>query len=137
MTPYYEYVMNENPRLYAVRGAVCCSNTIESISEWVPALYRSLLKKNTISEIDIVSVVFSVTDDLNVLNPATALRKASFAENVPLFACAEPKIAGALPSVIRILLTFYGLHVPLPVYLNGAEILRPDQFLPVSGSANL
>jgi chorismate mutase len=113
-------------RLYAVRGAVCCENTVESVSVHVPALYRALLERNGISEDDIVSVVFSVTDDLTVLNPATALRKAGLAASVPLFACAEPFIENYLPRVIRVLITFYGAKRPEAAYLNGAEVLRPD-----------
>lgn len=115
-----------NQRLYAVRGAVCCDNTYESVLEQVPSLYDEILKRNSISEENIVSVVFSVTADLTVLNPATALRLAGFASDTPLFACAEPFIKGYLPSVIRVLLTYYGTQSPLPVYLNGAESLRPD-----------
>jgi len=92
----------------------------------VPQLYREILIQNAIQENDIVSVLFSVTNDLTVLNPATALRKAGFAQTVPLFASAEPFIEGYLPSVIRILLTYYGKTDPIHIYLNGAEILRPD-----------
>jgi chorismate mutase len=92
----------------------------------VPELYREILSKNAIKENDIVSVLFSVTNDLTVLNPATALRKAGLAQSIPLFASAEPYIEGYLPSVIRILLTYYGEAGPIHVYLNGAERLRPD-----------
>jgi len=113
-------------RILAIRGAVCCENTVESISVRVAELYRELLERNSIEEINIVSVIFSVTSDLTALNPATALRKAGFASGVPLFACAEPYIDGYLPSVIRILVTFSGKKAPEHVYLHGAEILRPD-----------
>ncbi len=118
-------------RLYAVRGAVCCENSAESVSFHVPNMYRALIERNGIAEDDIVSVVFSVTDDLTVLNPATALRKAGLALSVPLFACAEPFIEKYLPRVIRVLVTFYGSKRPEAVYLNGAEVLRPD----LAGSA--
>jgi chorismate mutase len=113
-------------RLYAVRGAVCCENTSESIGSLVPRLYSELLQNNSISEPSIVSVLFSVTDDLTVMNPATALRRAGLANSVPLFACAEPFIDGYLPRVVRVLITFYGNKKPVPLYLNGAEVLRPD-----------
>lgn len=92
----------------------------------VPQLYCEILKQNTIQENDIVSVLFSVTNDLTVLNPATALRKAGLAQSVPLFASAEPFIEGYLPSVIRVMVTYYGETSPVHVYLNGAEVLRPD-----------
>jgi len=113
-------------RLYAVRGAVCCENTCESILAQVPQMYRELLEKNAILEDNIVSVMFTVTTDLTALNPATALRKAGFAKSVALFAAAEPCIANSLPHVIRVLVTYYGSKTPVPVYLNGAEALRPD-----------
>jgi chorismate mutase len=115
-----------NHRLYGVRGAVCCENTIESLSLNVPELYTQLLKQNNIGQDDIVSILFSVTDDLTALNPATALRNAGLAPDLPLFACAEPFIEGYLPHVIRILVTYYGNKKPSPLYINGAERLRPD-----------
>ena len=113
-------------RLYAVRGAVCCENTAESVSALIPLRYREILERNGIAENDIVSVVFSVTNDLTALNPATALRNAGLAQEVPLFASAEPFIENYLPRVIRVLITFYGAKAPVAVYLNGAEVLRPD-----------
>jgi chorismate mutase len=73
-----------------------------------------------------VSVLFTITSDLTALNPATALRRSGLALSVPLFASAEPYIEGYLPSVVRILITYYGTKRPEHVYLNGAEILRPD-----------
>lgn len=113
-------------RTRAVRGAVCCDNTKESISSHVPSLYRAVLSSNGLTERDVVSVVFSVTPDLTVLNPATALRLAGLAASVPLFAAAEPAIEGMLPRVIRLLITYQGRRAPRPVYLHGAEALRPD-----------
>ena len=89
-------------------------------------MYRELLEKNAILEDDIVSVMFTVTADLTALNPATALRQAGFGKAVALFAAAEPCIANSLPRVIRVLVTYYGSKKPVPVYLNGAEMLRPD-----------
>lgn len=115
-----------NQRLYAVRGAVCCENNEKSISSWVPAMYGELLERNSIAESDVVSILFTVTDDLDAFNPATALRKAGFAASVPLMACAEPPVTGGLQRVMRILVTYYGSSAPIPVYMNGAEKLRPD-----------
>jgi len=126
--------MKPNARLYAVRGAVCCDNTKESISREIPRMYAEILARNSISEEEIVSVQFSVTGDLTAMNPATALRLAGSASAVPLFACAEPYVDGYLPGVVRVLVTFYGDSAPVPVYLNGAEALRPDLGHDVSGT---
>jgi chorismate mutase len=121
-------------RTRAVRGAVCCDNTKESISSHVPSLYGAILSSNGLTEKDVVSVVFSVTPDLTAVNPATALRLAGLAASVPLFAAAEPAIEGMMPRVIRLLITYRGRRDPRPVYLNGAEALRPD--MTVSTPAN-
>ncbi len=118
--------MKPTDRLYAVRGAVCCDNTEDSIGSMVPALYREILDRNGIEENDIVSILFTVTNDLVAMNPATALRRAGLAESVALFASAEPFVEGYLPRVIRVLVTYYGTTAPRPVYMNGAEALRPD-----------
>lgn len=122
--------MNEK-RLYAIRGAVCCENTVESITENVGKMCEILFKKNNVQAEDMVSIHFTMTNDLNVINAATALRKSNCCvdtSKVALFVSQEAQICGMLPKTIRIMLTVY-----LPenskiqaVYLNGAEKLRPD-----------
>jgi len=89
-------------------------------------MYRELIERNSIQESDIVSILFSVTGDLDAFNPATALRKAGLARSVPLMASAEPYVKGGLQRVMRVLVTYYGASAPIPVYMNGAERLRPD-----------
>ena len=64
--------MNEK-RLAAFRGAVCVENTAESITENVCLMCRQLFSLNKIQSEDIVSLQFTITDDITVLNPATAL----------------------------------------------------------------
>ena len=120
--------MSESLRIYAVRGAVCCANSPASIEEAVAALYEEILSKNAIDEEDIVSIQFTVTCDLTAENPASALRRAGVANDIPLFVSAEPQVEGGLPGTIRIMITFYGSKKPLAVYMNGAEALRPDLF---------
>ena len=120
-----------NKRLYAWRGAVCVENTAESITENVCLMCRELFSRNNIKAEDIVSLQFTITDDITVLNPATALRKGNpglDVSAVPLFCAQEAKINGGMPLVVRALLTAYvdvG-HERHNVYLNGAEKLRPD-----------
>ena len=122
--------MNEK-RLAAFRGAVCVENTAESITENVCLMCRQLFSLNKIQSEDIVSLQFTITDDITVLNPATALRRGNpglDVTQVPLFCAQEAKIDGMMPLVIRALLTAYvdegsERH---NVYLNGAEKLRPD-----------
>ena len=118
-------------RLYAWRGAVCVENTAESITENVCLMCRELFSRNKIKAEDIVSLQFSITDDITVLNPATALRRGEpglDVSQVPLFCTQEAQIEGGMKKVVRALLTAYaeeGLERH-NVYLNGAEKLRPD-----------
>ena len=122
--------MNEK-RLAAFRGAVCVENTAESITENVCLMCRELFTRNKIKAEDIVSLQFTITDDITVLNPATALRKGNpglDVSQVPLFCAQEAKIDGGMPLVVRALLTAYTAESAgrQNVYLNGAEKLRPD-----------
>ena len=118
-------------KLAAFRGAVCVENTKESITENVCLMCRELFSRNNIKSEDIVSLQFTITDDITVLNPATALRKGNpglDVSAVPLFCAQEAKIDGGMPLVVRALLTAYvdGGQERHNVYLKGAEKLRPD-----------
>ncbi len=113
-------------KLKALRGAVCCEDSQEAISEAVDSLYSELLNSNKLKEKDIVSIQFTITKDLKAMNPATALRKNGFAKNTPLFCAIEPEIFGAMPKTIRILIYYYGRKPAKHTYLGEAKKLRPD-----------
>ena len=116
-------------KMYALRGAVRCDNTKEDICKQVNCMYDELLLSNMLDEKDIVSVMFTVTEDVNVLNPCTALRQGGRAGESALFCSQEPKIIGSLERVIRVIVHCYlkDESVPVHVYRNGAEVLRPDR----------
>jgi len=74
-------------RMYCIRGAVCSENTADSLVKNVGELYQELCNKNELEAADIVSIQFSITPDLDALNPATALRKSDktgATKNIPL-----------------------------------------------------
>lgn len=118
--------MINKKRLYGIRGAVCTENVVSSIQESVAQLAKEIYQKNKLNEEDIVSIQFTMTSDLNVLNPAAALRKAGYGTQCALFCSAEPFIEGGLKKVIRVLITTYLDDKPVHVYTGGAEVLRPD-----------
>ena len=62
-------------RLSALRGAFQCENTDQDITRQVLETYDKLLSANNLREDNIVSVIFSVTGDLDAKNPASALRQ--------------------------------------------------------------
>jgi chorismate mutase len=112
----------------AVSGAIqVAQNARGTIHEGASRLVNEMLSRNGIQEREIVSILFSLTDDLTAANPATGLRAFGFA-STPLFCCQEPRIEGAMPRVIRILLTWESESPTerVPVYLEGAAALRPD-----------
>lgn len=112
----------------AVRGAILVENNEAAIRQGVTRLVREITVRNDISEHDIVSVIFSQTEDLDALNPATALRSIGF-HSVPLFCAQEPRVVGSPAGVVRVLITCVSERNRLdPVYLNGAERLRHDLF---------
>lgn len=113
-------------RLYGIRGAICTQDTVDDIVKNTSLLYSTILKKNDISETDIVSIQFTTTPDLTKLNPAAALRKSGYASDVPLFCSLEPVFENSLKNVIRCLILAYSQEKGKSVYLNGAEVLRPD-----------
>jgi chorismate mutase len=114
-------------RLGAVRGATQCLNDERDIADQVSALYDALLGANALPEEDLVSVIFSMTKDLNAKNPASALRQSGRARNAALFTVQEAEIQGGLERVIRVLIHCYLEEEPCHVYRNGAEALRPDR----------
>ena len=118
-------------RLYGIRGAVCCGNTEQEILDGVEQMCWNVLQDNKLEAQDIVSIQFTVTQDLDALNPAAALRKSKCAEivkNCALFCSAEPYIKNSLTHVIRLLITAYMEEGSSPVhcYTGGAQVLRPD-----------
>ncbi len=114
----------------SVRGAVKIEqNNPDSIRTGVTTLMQRVLEENGIEKENLINIIFSQTEDLTALNPASALRSEGY-DAVPLFCTQEPKYEESMPRVIRVLVTFETeSSIPaVPVYLNGAETLRSDLF---------
>ena len=97
-------------RLMAIRGATCCDNTKEEITKYVCEMVNGLIEKNNLIKDNIVSIQFTMTPDLDVLNPATALRNGNVTidtSDIPLFCSQEPLIKGGMEYVIRCLILCY------------------------------
>ena len=115
-------------RLFALRGAISVDrNTSEAIlgaTEW---LMREIMKRNDLTPDDVVSCLFTLTEDLDAEFPAVAARQLGF-DNVPLMCAREVPVPGALPRVIRVMMHYYAAddHVARHVYLGDARKLRLD-----------
>jgi len=127
------------PRLAiaAVRGAIQIrANRAALIREATARLLQALLESNQLSPEQIVSAVFTATPDLNADFPAHAARRLGW-RDVPLLGATEVGVPGALPRVVRVLLTLRDVPAApalRPVYLDGAEKLRPDLAHPAAGA---
>jgi len=117
-------------RLFALRGATQCENTVDDMCLQVGTMYTEMLSANFLKEEDIVSVMFSVTNDLDAINPSTALRrKGHAAGNTALFSACEPNCKDSLERTCRVIIHCYldEGSKPAHIYRNGAEVLRPDR----------
>ena len=114
----------------AVRGAVQVEADERGlITSEIKKMIEEIVSSNKIEVPDIVSILFTVTGDLKSVNPAAALRAGGDFADTPLFCAQEPETAGALPMMIRVLMTCENCdneQVIKHVYTGGAEKLRPD-----------
>ncbi|MDE0195448.1 MAG: chorismate mutase [bacterium] len=119
------------PRLLrALRGAVAITeDTPEEVASQVEALLREAFARNGVATEDLVSIIFTATDDIHSVFPAQAARERLQLADVPLLCARELNVEGALPGVIRTLIHFYTdkeRHEVQHVYLGSATSLRPD-----------
>jgi chorismate mutase len=115
--------------LRAVRGAIQVErDERDEILGAVAELVAEVLRRNQLGTDDLISIVFTATDDLHAEFPAYAARMAGITD-VPLLCARELNVNGAMPRVIRLL-----AHVETDraradlhhVYLRGAAALRTD-----------
>lgn len=112
-----------------IRGAVTAeSNKKEEIIEKTKELLITLKKENDFKIEDIVSILFSVTSDLNAAFPARAARELGW-DRVPLLDMQEIEVPESLPKCIRVLIQINCQKSQTEIkhcYLRGAETLRKD-----------
>jgi chorismate mutase len=113
----------------ALRGATTVdSDTAEQVRERTVTLLEQMVERNGVDHDDIISVLFTATDDIHSIFPATAARDIGFGD-IPLICARELDIVGATPRCIRVLMhvtTGRGRGEMRHVYLEGAAALRDD-----------
>jgi chorismate mutase len=116
------------PRLFAARGAVqAAANERDAILDATEELMRDLVDRNSLDPGDMVSCMFTTTEDLDAEFPAAAARRIGL-DAVPLMCSREIPVPGSMPRVIRVMLHFYAApdHETAHVYLGEAQKLRTD-----------
>ena len=113
----------------ALRGATTVeADTAEQVRERTITLLQEMVERNAVDHDDVISVLFTATDDIHSIFPATAARDIGFGD-VPLICARELDITGGTALCIRVLMHLYTdtprneLH---HIYLEGAKGLRDD-----------
>jgi len=115
-------------RLTALRGATTAEdNDAEAILGATEELVRTVIERNALGAENMVSCIFTCTNDLDAEFPAVAARRLGL-DGVPLLCAREIDVPGSLPRVIRLLLHCYAEDGTQPrhVYLREAVSLRRD-----------
>lgn len=116
----------------AVRGIRGAITVVEDDPDLVVGaaarLLREILRRNELGPDDLISAVFTATEDLTSAFPARAAREIGL-ERLPALSAREIPVPGALPRVVRVL-----VHAEVDragdeiahVYLEDATSLRED-----------
>jgi chorismate mutase len=116
----------------ALRGATTIeADTAEAITWGVQTLIREMLGRNGVAKEDLISVLFTATEDLTATFPATPARLMGLGD-VPLLSARELSVTGGTPRCVRVLMHLNTTRSPAElrhVYLEGAQGLNDD--LPV------
>lgn len=113
----------------ALRGATTTdADTPEQIAERTVALLEEMFARNGVDHDDLISILFTVSEDLVSAFPASGARTLGLGD-VPLLCAREIPVPGSTPRCIRVLAhltTDRPRNELRHVYLEGAVNLRDD-----------
>ena len=116
-------------RVRAARGAIVVAvDEADRVLDATGRLLGALIEGNAVERDDLVSILFTVTDDVRSVFPAEAARRMGLG-TVPLLCAREIPVTGSMPGVVRVLMHFHSarsLDEVVHVYMDGAESLRDD-----------
>ncbi|MGJ7919985.1 chorismate mutase [Neobacillus sp. LXY-4] len=113
-----------------VRGAITVNEDNEAeIVVATEQLIRQMILENELSADQVASIFISVTDDITAVFPAKAVRLIEGWKYVPVMCMKEIPVPNSLRKCIRVMMHVNTNKVQEEishVYLEGAEVLRPD-----------
>lgn len=113
----------------AIRGAITAAeNSERSILDASSELLRAILAANGLGPEHLISILFTLTHDLDAAHPARAAREMGLTD-IPLLDAQQPRVQGDLPRCIRVMLhceTELARPEIKHIYLGEAKRLRPD-----------
>jgi chorismate mutase len=121
--------MSGPERVRALRGATTLERDERGhLFARTQELVAAVLARNDLVEDDLISIVFTATDDVHSAYPAEAAREAGIT-HVPLLCTRELDIDGGIARCIRVLVHAYTTRTAQElrhVYLHDARQLRTD-----------
>ena len=123
-------IFEGNYQLTIIRGATTAKdNSVKEIESAVVELIEELITRNNIVVNNLLSVTFTVTNDLDACFPASIARKAKSLDSVAFLDCQQMYVPNDINFCIRLM-----AQVLLPAdqsvnhpYLKGASKLREDR----------
>ncbi len=113
----------------AIRGATTVNaNDKQEILDATSELLLEMVKQNGIMKQDIISILFSMTTDLNAVFPAVAARQLGW-DRIAMMSMHEIDVPGSLKQCIRALIQFNTEKENDDlkyIYMKEAKVLRPD-----------
>jgi chorismate mutase len=113
-----------------IRGATTVrENSSEEILEKTEMLLREMVEENQVDPSDIATILITVTDDIDAVFPAKALRRLVGFTFVPVTCAREIPVPNSLSHCIRVLMTVntsLAPHEVKHIYQERAIDLRPD-----------
>ena len=122
--------MKDDYKIAFIRGATTASgNSVEEIEDAVVELVDELISRNNIIKKNFLSIIFTVTSDLDACFPASIARQCNGLDSVAFLDCQQMYVLNDLDFCIRIM-----AQVLLPPnylvkrpYLRDASKLRADR----------
>ena len=120
----------ENYKLTIIRGATTAKdNSVKEIENAVIELIEELIKRNNIIVNNLLSITFTVTNDLDACFPASVARKCNGLDSVAFLDCQQMYVPNDVDFCIRLMaqvLLTSDRSINHP-YLRGASKLRTDR----------
>ena len=122
--------MKDDNKIKFIRGATTASgNSVEEIEDAVVELINELISRNNLDKMNLLSITFTSTKDLDACFPASIARKCNGLDSVAFLDCQQMYVANDVDFCIRIMAQVL-LPANNPVkhpYLRGASKLRADR----------
>ena len=120
----------ENYQLTIIRGATTANdNSVIDIENAVIELIEELITRNNIIESNLLSITFTVTNDLDACFPASVAGKRNGLDSVAFLDCQQMYVPDDVDFCIRLMAQVFlpedrSINHP---YLRGASKLRSDR----------